>query len=104
MSTDKDAKASLPPEARRRGGMDTLFSAAWFDEEAAKGGATPAGADRPAAPPSVSEVEPAPKKSNTTLFVVLGLVVVLVLGGLACAGVVGAAGVWYYLSMPVVSG
>jgi hypothetical protein len=105
VSNEKD-KPSLPPEARRRGGMDTLFSAAWFDEDAAKSGNTPGGADRAAAAPSSSRVsvEPeAPKKSNTLMFVVIGVVVVLVLGGLACTGVAGVAGAWYYYSMAAVT-
>ena len=33
MPNEPDPPTGLPAEARRRGGMDTLFSAAWFDDE-----------------------------------------------------------------------
>lgn len=104
--SDKD-KNSLPPEARRRGGMDTLFSAAWFDEDA-KGG-TPQGADRASDGPSgakasaEAEADP-PKKSNTALFVGLAVVGILLIGGAVCAGVVGAGAAWYYFSVVAVAG
>jgi hypothetical protein len=100
MSNEKDGKGSQPPEARRRGGMDTLFSAAWFDEEAAakaKAQSTPGGAERAEGPDGAVD-EPAPQKSKTVLFVGIGLVAALLIGGVLCAGILGGAGAWYYAS------
>ena len=92
-----DPKATPPPsdfpaEAKRRGGMDTLFSAPWFDDAAAGGDAAGL-ANAPTEEVSASaEVVPV-KKSNTMLLVVVGVVVLVVLPALLCGAtaVLGAA-------------
>ncbi|MCB9685235.1 MAG: hypothetical protein H6738_06560 [Alphaproteobacteria bacterium] len=83
MSQEQKRGDSVPPEARRRGGMDTLFSAPWFDEEAAAN-LEPATEEAPK------------KKSNTLLIVVVVAVILLVPIGLCGLSVVGAAGWWFY--------
>ena len=112
MSDEKSDKkrggaGSLPPEAKRRGGMDTLFSAAWFDDEPAKG-AAPAASDAPAsksAPPAsrgggISAPLEEPKGSNTWIFVTVLLVLGLGAGMLMCGGAgIGAFGYYYVVAM-----
>jgi hypothetical protein len=76
--------ANFPDEAKRRGGMDTLFSAPWFDENA------------PAEEVAVPE-EP-PKRSNTTMLVVAAVVVLVVLPSLSCGALGVLGGVYYYVT------
>ena len=73
--------AEFPAEAKRRGGMDTLFSAPWFDENEA----------------AVPEEVP-PKKSSTTLLIVAAVVVLVVLPSLLCGALGVLGGVYYYVS------
>ena len=82
MSQDQKRGDSVPPEARRRGGMDTLFSAPWFDEEAAA-----------KLEPATEEV---PKKSNTLLIVAVVAVILLVPIGLCGLSVLGGVAWWFF--------
>jgi hypothetical protein len=109
MADDKVEKEGMPKEARRRGGADTLFSAAWFDDEddfakAAGKGATPAGAPegpgvvvakvapKPAEAPTVAEPDEAPSRGpSMALLAIGGLVVVMGLGCLLSVVAAGAA-------------
>ena len=87
MTDKKRGGDSVPPEARRRGGMDTLFSAPWFDENAPQ--AAGDGADLP------TLEEEKPKKPNIVLYVVLGVAVLVLLPMLLCGlSVIGGA-IWY---------
>jgi hypothetical protein len=74
MAKEPDPPTGLPAEARRRGGMDTLFSAAWFDDKEGDDG------DKPAAP--VRRPAPAgPKPGPDPLLIAVG-----VLAGLGAVG------------------
>ncbi len=88
MTDRKRGGDSVPPEARRRGGMDTLFSAPWFDE-AAQQAAGGDGADLP------TLEEEKPKKRNVVLYVVLGVAVLVLLPMLMCGFSVLAGAIWY---------
>ena len=84
--------SGLPVEARRRGGMDTLFSAAWFDED--KQGEE---SDRPAAP--VRRAPPGPKPGPDPLLIAIGLLSGLGVLGFATASLVMTAVVAYLWSL-----
>lgn len=89
MSQDQKRGDSVPPEARRRGGMDTLFSAPWFDEEAAA-----------KLEPATEEVPK--KKTNTLLIAAVVALIVLVPMGLCGLSVLG--GLAFYFLYPQSAG
>lgn len=93
---DPPAEDALPDIAKRRGNADTLFSADWFDDDAADGkdddadAPAPKPAAAPKAPPTsapiaspVTPAEPAAGPNRTMIYV--GVAVGLLV--LACAGV-----------------
>jgi hypothetical protein len=92
-----DPKATPPPsdfpaEARRRGGMDTLFSAPWFDD---------AGGDASRAPTEElarSEDAAPRRRSSALVLVVAGVIVFVLLPSLLCGALGVLGGVYYYLS------
>jgi hypothetical protein len=82
----------VPAEAKRRGGIDTLFSAPWFDENA-----PPPGGDASLANVTTEEVG-APKRSTTLALVAVGVVALVVLPILVCGGLGAIGGIYYYLA------
>lgn len=99
MTDKKRGGDSVPPEARRRGGMDTLFSAPWFDEaqQAAGGGG---GSEGNADLPTLEEEKP--KRSNTVLYVVLGVAVLVLFPMLLCGLSVIAGAIWYATNLGLI--
>lgn len=83
MSEERKRADSAPPEARRRGGMDTLFSAPWFDEEAAK-----------LAEPATEE---APKKGGPSTLLIVAVIAVVILVPFGLCGLSFLVGVLFYL-------
>jgi len=79
----------LPVEARRRGGMDTLFSAAWFDEDAE--GATAPTAVPPPRPPAAPKGPPDPLVIAVAVLSGLGLL------GFSCMSL-ALTGIFAYLT------
>jgi len=81
------AGAPLPVEARRRGGMDTLFSAAWFDEDQET-------------VPQAAPLQPkpaAPKGPPDPLIIAVAVLSALGLLGFSCLSV-GLVGLFAYLA------
>ena len=95
MSDEKSRqdKMSLPPEAKRRGGMDTLFSAAWFDDAPEKpkeeAAASPAAKGATAA-------APAPEKGSSTFLIVALVGGGLLFGAVLCSGIGLGVGAYVY--------
>ncbi len=77
----------LPVEARRRGGMDTLFSAAWFDEDQE----TASQAALPPRPPA------APKGPPDPLVIAIAVLSGVGVLGFSCLSV-ALVGIFAYLA------
>ena len=79
--------APLPVEARRRGGMDTLFSAAWFDDDQET---VPQGAPPPPKPA-------VPKGPADPMVIAIAVLAGLGVVGFSCMSV-ALTGIFAYLA------
>ena len=83
----------MPEVARRKGGADTLFSAAWFDDNDDFTGKRPAGDGESAAPDGseAADASQSPASSGPPLGLILGGLAVLALFGGCSVGGLAAA-------------